>query len=374
MPVLKHDINYPLHQFHASGNRESAFVTKFNASGELNYSFYYGGHCRDIGCAIESDGDDNIYVAGHTLPKINFCDVSTNLTVLNGFDITSEDYSETFLVKIAPQVLSIDNVEIIGATYYGGGGEDPEGSTQDHRGTRLAVSNAGYAFLIGTTRSSNNYEFLQPRIQFPENQPINFYVQEDIASTTLGLPQTDVFIAAFNPSFELVWATYFGGEKLEIAKSASISESDNRLYLTATSFTNNFIVSQAGQIELPNVEYDFIGENDYFQEAYEDGTIPDIIAMFDISNINNTSIGYEVYNLDESTIKVWPNPSSGSFSFFSSETIEDIQIYDVTGKLILHKAQSETFLTIDISTANTGIYLVKIVCQNVTHNIKIQKL
>ena len=67
-----------------------------------------------------------------------------------------------------------------------------------------------------------------------------------------------------------------------------------------------------------------------------------------------------------STVKVYPNPASNTLYIMSSETVEQVSIYDISGRMLqqtTHAVMSsavETSLTIDVSNLANGIYLVKV--------------
>lgn len=75
-------------------------------------------------------------------------------------------------------------------------------------------------------------------------------------------------------------------------------------------------------------------------------------------------------------ISIYPNPSTGLFTISNADKIiEKLEIYDISGKIILTKnnfsIQNET--SFDISNASTGIYFVKITSDNQTSIKKIIK-
>lgn len=96
------------------------------------------------------------------------------------------------------------------------------------------------------------------------------------------------------------------------------------------------------------------------------GTIDDEFAV--IVNVS-TSIA----DIDELNIKIYPNPTSGFIHFESENTeIENIQIYDLTGKLIITKTGFEN-KEIDLSGISSGVYLVKINTNKKSFTTKIIK-
>jgi len=70
------------------------------------------------------------------------------------------------------------------------------------------------------------------------------------------------------------------------------------------------------------------------------------------------------FNIDN--IVIYPNPSNGIFSIANgNNTIENIEVFDVTGKSIKSKSSSDNS-TFDISNVSNGIYFVKISANNQT--------
>lgn len=67
---------------------------------------------------------------------------------------------------------------------------------------------------------------------------------------------------------------------------------------------------------------------------------------------NNTS----VKTLNNTSIQVYPNPTTGLLNIKTAVAIEKVYVYDVYGSIILQSAEN----TIDISTLNTGMYLIKV--------------
>ena len=69
------------------------------------------------------------------------------------------------------------------------------------------------------------------------------------------------------------------------------------------------------------------------------------------ANLSNTSF-------EASTISLYPNPANGSI--YLSEEVNNIYIYDLTGKQILSKANIRPNQAIDVSAFHKGIYLIQL--------------
>jgi hypothetical protein len=79
---------------------------------------------------------------------------------------------------------------------------------------------------------------------------------------------------------------------------------------------------------------------------------------------------------DLSTLVIYPNPSEGIFNITAKNTqIDTIEVYDVLGKQISIKYNTDNAsnVELDLSTASTGIYFVKIQSDDQTVTKKITK-
>ena len=67
---------------------------------------------------------------------------------------------------------------------------------------------------------------------------------------------------------------------------------------------------------------------------------------------------------------IYPNPSDGMFSI-SGENIESIEVYDITGKLVMQQNINADNATIDLTNKAKGIYTMKSYNGN---NVSVSKL
>ena len=85
----------------------------------------------------------------------------------------------------------------------------------------------------------------------------------------------------------------------------------------------------------------------------------------------NESVGVE--NLKQYGISIYPNPTSGLIYIESTKfQIERIKIYDLTGKLIIHKIEFNDN-KIDLSKYSNEIYIIKITADEKTFTTRILK-
>lgn len=170
----------PVHSYQVG---DDAFVTKLDPAGVIVYSTFLGGNDSDRGTGIASDASGNAYITGFT--------VSTDFPLLN-FVQGDQPESDAFVTKLDPAG------GVVYSTYFGG-------SSLDH-GHGIAVDGSGNAYIIGLTQSTD----------FPLLNPI----QTD-------QPRDDACLFQLNPSGALVFSTYLGGSGSDTGFGIAIDDFGN---------------------------------------------------------------------------------------------------------------------------------------------------
>jgi len=186
------------------------FVTKLNATGTaLVYSTYIGGSGYEVGYGIAVDGSGYAYVTGYTN--------STNYDVTPGaFQTTNGGGQDVFVTK-----LNETGTALVYSTYIGGSGSD--------EGYGIAVDGSGYAYVTGST-SSTNYDVTPGAFQ-----------------TTNG-GNTDVFVTKLNAAgTALVYSTYIGGSGYDYVAAIAVDGSGNAYVTGSTSSTDYDVTPGAFQ-------------------------------------------------------------------------------------------------------------------------------
>lgn len=170
-------------------------VTGFSQNQRL-WSSYIGGPSHDIGNSVAASGNA-VYVTGSTKSATGIAYQGMQNT-LNGTD-------DAFLLK------TDTTGNLLWATYYGGEGiEESMGVYAD---------NAGNIYITGQTTSYTN-------IATPGTFHQNF----------IG-GQYDIFIAKFDPAGNRLWGTYFGTPGLDRVWAITGDIAGN-VYIAGTAFTN----------------------------------------------------------------------------------------------------------------------------------------
>ena len=263
----------------AGGEYTDAFLAKFNSNGSLQWATYYGGNLWDEGWGVATDAYSNIYITGWTESSSGIATNGAYLTYLSGSVYSNGD---AFLAKFNA------SGSLQWATYYG---ETYGNFTNPTFGRGIAVdkfSNAyitGYTYSLNGIATSNAYKtsltgwpnaFLakfnaQGSLQWgtyyggsyanygasgddesygvaldsSNNAYITGYTNSGSGIATNGAYDTvfegdsikhNAFLAKFNSSGSLKWATYFGGSGDDEGWGVAVDVSSNA-YITG--YTNS---------------------------------------------------------------------------------------------------------------------------------------
>lgn len=195
------------------GGKSDAFLAKLNSTGStLVYSTFLGGKDEDIGRRIAVDKSGNASVVGTTK--------SINFPVANPFQAAyGGGFSDAFVAKV-----NSSGSALAYSTYLGGSNDTEETDDQNRRtfgeqGFGIAVDTSGNTYVTGRTNATN----------FPTVKPFQ--------SASGG--NDDTFLAKFNATGSLVYATYFGGNSNDGGYSTAVDAAGN-IYLAGWTGSDNF--------------------------------------------------------------------------------------------------------------------------------------
>ncbi len=188
------------------------FVCKFNPKGTgLDYVTYLGGDGYSEGIRIAIDARGNAYVVGAT-----YC---TNFPTRNAFQPT---YGGGPMDCFAAKLLPDGSLEY--STYLGGSG-------QDDNMPAIAVDEAGSAYVVGSTFSTN----------FPTTP---------LAFRTNLVGEVNSFVTKLTPNGTgLVYSTYLGGNLDDYGYGIAV-DSNGNAYVCGNTSSTNFPVVNAFQPSL----------------------------------------------------------------------------------------------------------------------------
>jgi len=202
------------------------FITRFNASGTLLSSTFFGGTSHDEAFGITVASDDSYYVTGYA--------GSSDFPLLNAFNSTNSGYGDAFVTKFSSEG------SLLWSTYLGG--NDTES------GFDIAVTSDGSCYVTGETQSSD----------FPTKNAFN---------SSLSGGYVDAFVSKFDASGFLIWSTYLGGsEGRDIGHSLAVTE-DGSCFVIGDTRSDDFPTENAYDTTLG-------GSSDAFITKFVDSPLP----------------------------------------------------------------------------------------------------
>jgi hypothetical protein len=185
----------------------------------LVYSTFLGGKNYDLGSSIAVDSSGNAYVTGYTR--------STSFPTASPLQPSTAGYQNVFVVK-----LNAAGSAMVYSTYLGGAAFD--------YGLDIALDSSGGAYLTGFTTSTN----------FPTINAI----QPAFSGASCG------FVTALNPAGSaLVYSTYLGGSRENVANSIAVDPSGNA-YVTGYTSSADFPTASPFQPSLAGPLNAFVTE------------------------------------------------------------------------------------------------------------------
>lgn len=317
------------------------------------------------------DANQKVYFAGYTDDFLNSNTVANDLPSVSGTGLplpSGDNHLHGFLFRVSNYIGDINGnpgAQIAATSYFGSLGADFN--------LKLTVNENNILFVTGRTSHQVIPDpSLGTDIDFPLSQPSGFYTVTNRPSS--GPEQfPDAFVAAFNPNFNLLWSTYVGGHFREIPNAISFSPFNNRLYFAGRTTTNNAELNP-GDTPLPNFEFDENTFTDYWQEfPFNTGDTPAWAAFFDVELLNDPTLQVVEHNNKEKELIVYPNPTTQELNIIAEETIENIKIMDLNGRLVYAENSNSLTTTIPVEAFSSGVYVVQIKTISETHRRKIIK-
>ena len=197
----------------SKGGNTDAFVVKFDSSGARKWGTYYGGTNDDNGYSIAIDSNGFVNLTGNTLSVSGIASSGAfSTSFLGGGNIR-----DAFIVRF-------DSVGIRQwATYFGG--------TSDDEGLAISTDFNQNIYITGATNSNSGI------------------ATTGAFQTIIGSGNYDAYIAKFNSSGSLQWATYYGNG-WTYGSAISIDLIGNILLSGST--TSSFGIATSGAFQTSN--------------------------------------------------------------------------------------------------------------------------
>jgi hypothetical protein len=203
------------HQSEYGGGQSDAFLAKYNAAGIMQWSTYYGGSGEDIAYGCVADNLGHVFITGETGSLTNIS--------FNGHQDTP--YAAAFLAKFNA------SGERAWGTYYGAGSGGPGSGA--NIGYACATDKENNVYLAGGTNSTSS-------------------IASEGFQNSYGGGGSDAYIVKFTPSGDRLWGTYYGGSSIDFARGMHVDEA-SAIYIAGTTqstdgiFLNGFQSTQENE-------------------------------------------------------------------------------------------------------------------------------
>ena len=334
-----------------SSNLDDLFLAEFDSNSSLIWTTFLGGSGQD---QISFSGETNIAINPANTNEISIIGATEDFSTFpsnpgGGFfqNINRGIFIATFKER------ELDWLSGIGSFF-----------TDEFvfLGEAIAYNANGSLIALGSTnfppQSSMNFCSAPTTQVFPICPPSNpgIFFQTDSNDDPILQGGRDAFLAGFSTNRDLLYSTYFGGDREDLIRASQFSNNEDQIFFVGrTSSLNEFPIRIPNNVPNPFVQEELVGNRDGF------------IARLSIGNIL-TATNY--VNTDRTETLVFPNPASTSISIHGEINRHDkfIEIYNFSGQLmktvpILYDQSSQN---IDIRNFPAGVYLIKMGDQNST--------
>lgn len=210
----------------------------------------------------------------------------------------------------------------------------------------------GYDFAVFENAYSDT--FLELAFVEVSSDGVNYFRFPNHSQT-----QTDTEVGGFGAVDATFINNLAGKYRAGFGTPFDLSDIVDDALLNKNNITHVKVIDVIGTIDPAYATYDSYGNmvNDPYPTPFGSGGF-DLDA---VGVINQASLSVGDTKLSE--LKVYPNPASNVFNIKGVNNVMDINIYDITGKLV-KQLKNTTLKTIDISNLKQGVYVVKVSSQN----------
>jgi len=229
-----------------NGGSYDAFLACFDSTGQRVWSTYYGGSGVDgssvLNIGVTCDYSHNVLLTGD-------CSSNSNIATTGSYQSSMNGPNDAFLVKFD------SSGQRLWGTYFGG-------NTNDY-GKKIICDSADNIYLTGNTNSTD-------------------LASSGAYQSNFGGSSNDAFIAKFNTSGVLQWASYFGGEGIDNPAAISYNGSGEIYIAGATTSITGIATNGSHQVASGGGNDGFLAQFDSTGQlnwaSYYGGTGNDVIG------------------------------------------------------------------------------------------------
>lgn len=277
------------------------FICKLDASGNFAWAKKIGGSSHDIGYSLKLDNVGNVYSTGLFSGTVDFDpdSVTLNLSSAGSYDV--------FVTKFDP------NGNLLWAKNMGG-----------------ASADIAYSMAIDSLNNIYTTGYFVGTSDFDPNS--GSYILTSSGSQ-------DVFISKLDVTGNFVWAKNMGGTLLDRARSIYVDAAGNVYTTGVFNGTSDF------DPDVPVFNLVASGLDDIFIQKMSQPSI--VLSMSAI--------------IQKNEVVIYPNPTNRTLFITNASGEKNlIQLFDVTGKLVMQICSSENEIKLDVSGIVAGMYFLKI--------------
>jgi hypothetical protein len=303
-----------------------AIITRFNNTGQIVWSTYFGGQNSDGINAIKVDGT-NLYVAGGTTGTTTYPTVFSGNLYAN----TTKSVTPTSAFQTSGFLVHFDDMNFMQHSTLIGGDDG------DDRIFDIETDASGNIYLIGSTTSSS--------LPLPSGgNPANTWTENN-----KGL--NDLFIFALQPNNpDVLWSTQIGGNQQDLGGCATI-DGNNKLFISGSCYSpvsfpwndgGGYPIHFQGNITGPS--------NDV------DGSI----TRLKLSNINY--LGIDERKNKESNLLVYPNPTKDQITISCPDFDEPkiFTIFNMVGQQVMCGNINGRSTVLSTTGLSEGMYVIEV--------------
>lgn len=291
---------------------KDAYIAKFNADGDREWSTYYGGEDNDTAWDLEFF-NGALFLSGIT-------ESTQHISTTGSYQENLSGNIDDFLLK-----MDIDG-NPVWATYYGGPeNEETNGGYLDYLGGKISLSQDGNVWLSSGTVNLTGIA--------------TEGAYQEVRNTSGFEGSADAYFVKFDQEGNRIYASYYGGDGAD-GNSGVLAVGEDSFYIFGrTSSSAGIATENAYQPSLPEGNY----PNNIFLAKF----VPKVLETSDFA---------------KTTFSVWPNPTQDIFTI-SGKANQSLQVsvYDLQGRRVRKISNVQINNPIILQRElSVGIYFMKI--------------
>lgn len=377
------------------GGGGDVYIASFKPNGSRNWGTYYGGMSGESSSALSADLNNNIYVTGRTNSDTAIATPGTFMDTIGGLN-------DSYILKLS------NSGARIWCSYFGGADDDEINALTIHKNRIIisgstnsssGIANNAYQTTFGGVRDG----FIA---RFTDSGQLNWSTyyggsDDDVLSGVVTDSSGNIYISGYtkstsgiatgmaylanNPGNITGYIAMFcdnpeikkqpGNVAVEAGKSVQYIVNGTSSGLTYQwqadtgtgyqNLVNSGIYSGVNTNTLTVTNVTATNNNDKFRCVVSSGS-----CVVNSSEASLIVFPLAISSVIKTNVQVYPNPTDNVLNIQLPETIEKIDVYNITGQRFYNVSPDSEHAQIDMSNLAPGIYIIKI---NGEHVVRVAK-